>query len=85
MRHYALEDGGSVTSLRANICVQVLEFDLLAPKVVREAAKDRAPVFLAVLAIKCVVGNALADGLGVALQAGAHDGGGQLDSAGRGS
>ena len=67
MCHDPFEYLGLVTGLASDIGIEVLEFDLLSPKVVVKAAKGRTLVLFPILAVKLVAGDALPDRLGVLL------------------
>ena len=67
MRHDALEDLGLVSRGRPQLRIEILEFNLLATKVIAEATKGAPFVLLARLIREGVVLDALAHGVRVRL------------------
>jgi hypothetical protein len=67
MCHDPFEDLRFVAGLASYICIQVLQFDLLPPKIVGKATKGRTAVFFPILAVKLVAGDALPDRVGILL------------------
>jgi hypothetical protein len=73
MGHDSFEDGWFISRLGSQIGVEILKFYLLSSEIIGKAAKLGAAVFLAILVLKGVAGDALSHGIRVLFQSGTHD------------